>query len=141
MPDQISHMGVSYDTGLPVRNTVICTDTTLLASGARTTTQTQADQTNAGHKGIRVVTDITSAGTGSITVSIDAKDPASGKYVPMLASAALATNQTKTLFIYPGSLNTANAAANDSLPLKWRIIVTANNANSVTYSVGYQLLA
>lgn len=113
---------------------------TFLASAARTTTQTQADQSNFGHKGIRVVTDITSAGTGSITVDIQAKDVASGKYVSMLASAALNTNQTKTLFVYPGSLNTANAAANDHLPAIWRIVVTANNANSVTYSVGYQLL-
>ncbi len=112
----------------------------LLASAARTTTQTQADQLNLHRKGIRVVTDITVVGTGSITVTIEAKDPASGKYVTILSSGALSTNQTKTLLVYPGAANTANASQNDRLPKTWRVLVTHNNANAITYSVGYQLL-
>jgi YbbR domain-containing protein len=115
-------------------------DGVFLASGARTTTQTQAVQTNESADGIRVVTDITSAGTGSITVAIEAQDPASSKWVTVLATLALTTNQTKTLLVYPGAAASANASVNDRLPLKWRINVTANNANSMTYSVGYQLL-
>jgi YbbR domain-containing protein len=116
-------------------------DAVFLASAARTTTQTQGDQTNDYRKGIRVVIDITSAGTGSITVSIDAKDLASGKYVPILATAALTTNQTKTMLVYPGAAAVANGSVNDRLPKTWRILVTANNANAMTYSVGTQLLA
>jgi hypothetical protein len=135
-------MGVEYPAGLPIRDTNIVANTAavLLASAARTTTQTQADQTNLYYSGIRVIADMTVVGTGSITVSIDAKDPASGKYVPILASAAIASNQTKTLLVYPGAAAVANGSANDRLPLTWRILVTANNANSATYSVGYQLL-
>jgi len=115
-------------------------DGVFLASAARTTTQTMADQVNENKSGIRVVVDITSAGTGSITAAIEAKDPASGKYVTVLASAALVSNQTKTLLVYPGAAAVANGSVNDRLPYKWRIVITANNANSMTYSVGYQLL-
>ena len=116
-------------------------DVVLLASASRTATQTQADQDNSYRKGIRVVADITTAGTGSITVDIQAKDAASGKWVSILASAALTTNQTKTLLVFPGAAASANASVNDRLPKTWRIVVTANNANAMTYSVGYQLLA
>lgn len=115
-------------------------DGVFLASASRTTTQTMADQTNETASGVRVVVDITTAGTGSITAAIEAKDRASGKYVTVLASAALVSNQTKTLLVYPGAAAVANGSVNDRLPYKWRINITANNANAVVYSVGYQLL-
>jgi hypothetical protein len=140
--DEVTIGGVYFPNGLPVKS---ATDTenadgVFLASGARTTTQTQADQVNANKKGIRVVVDMTVVGTGSITVAIQAKDPASAKYVTMLTSAAIVTNVTNTYLVYPGAANTANVSANDRLPRTWRILVTHNNANSATYSVGYQLL-
>lgn len=111
-----------------------------LTSAARTTTQTGADAVNYNHRGIKVTTDVTSAGTGSITVSIQEKDPTSGKYTSLLDSIALTANATTILTVYPGLTAVANVTATQVLPRDWRIVVTANNANTITYSVGYALI-
>lgn len=116
-------------------------DITLIASAAFTTTQTTADQTNTMARGVRVVLDVTVVGTGSVTLEIDVKDGASGKYVAQLTGAAVITNSTNTYVVYPGLTPSANAIVSDVLPHTWRVKVTANNANSVSYSVGASLLA
>lgn len=116
-------------------------DVTLLTSASRTTTQTSADITTYNLRGINVTLDMTIVGTGSVTVSIDGKDPASGKYYNLLTGAAIVGNGTNTYKIYPAGVIAANVSANDHLPRIIRIVVTANNANAATYSVGYTLLA
>src|SRR5258707_8350922 len=115
-------------------------DLTLLASGAQTLTQTLADQTNFYGKGLRVVLDMTVVGTGSVTLEIDAKDVASGKYVALLTGAAVTTNSTNVYVIHPELTAAANSIAKDVLPHTWRVKVVANNANSATYSVGASYL-
>jgi hypothetical protein len=115
-------------------------EVTVLASLARTTTQTQADQANVGGRGIVVVLDMTAVGTGSVTLTIQGKDPASGKYYTLLAGAAVTTNSTNVYRVYPGLTAAANATASDVLPRTWRVLVTANNANSAVYSVGAVVL-
>lgn len=112
----------------------------VLSSGARTTTQTQADQTNYNHRGIIAVLDMTVVGTGSVTLEIDGKDPVSGKYYTLLTGAAVTTNSTNIYRVYPGLTAAANATANDVLPRTWRLKLTANNSNSATYSVGAMLI-
>lgn len=116
------------------------TDNTLLVSGAYTTSQTLADQTNHNARGLQVVLDVTTPGTGSITLEIDGKDPTSGKYYPLLTGVAVTTAVTNVYRVYPGLTAVANATANDILPRTWRVKVTANNANSVTYSVGASVI-
>jgi hypothetical protein len=115
-------------------------DNTILISGARTTTQTSSDKTNTAARGIRVVLDVTVAGTGSVTLEIDAKDATSGKYTPLLTGAAVTTNSTNVYVVYPNLTPVANSIASDVLPTTWRVVITANNANSVTYSVGSSYL-
>ncbi len=116
-------------------------DLTVFASGAQTATQTQADQTNNTAKGIKVVLDMTNVGAGpSVTLEIDGKDAASGKYYSILTGAAVTTVSTNVYTVYPGLTASANVAANDVLPHTWRVKVTANNSNSGTYSVGASLL-
>jgi hypothetical protein len=126
----------------PAYTTFPPVDSTVLASAARTTTQTGTDQTNNGYRGIKVVLDTTvNAGSaGSITLTIQGKDSASGKYYTLLAGAAVTTVTTNVYTVYPGLTASANVTANDVLPTTFRILVTANNANSVTYSVGQTLL-
>lgn len=116
------------------------TEAVLLASLARSTTQTSDDLNNPSCSGIRVILKVTSAGTGSITLTINGRDPASGAYHLLLSGAAVTTNSTNTYTVFPGATASANVAANDCLPETFQIVVTANNANSITYSVGYQLL-
>lgn len=115
-------------------------NTTLLASAARTTTQNGADTTNYNNRGIVVVLDMTTVGTGSVTLAIQGKDSVSGKYYTLLAGAAVTTDSTNVYKVYPGLTAAANAVASDVLPATFRVIVTANNANSATYSVGYSTL-
>jgi hypothetical protein len=129
-----SFNGATWDR---LRNNV---DVTLLASAARTTTQTSADITTYNAVGIHVVLDMTVVGTGSVTVSINGKDSVSGKFYTILAGAAVITNSTNVYRIFPGATVTANVSANDHLPRVIQIVVTANNANAATYSVGYCLL-
>lgn len=120
---------------------------TVLSSAARTTTQTQADQINYNHRGIMVVVNVTVIGTGSITPEIDAKDPVSATYFSLLtASTAITANGTYVYMVYPGATQTAGTNnnvtqdASFALPRTWRVKLTANNANTVTYSVGAMLI-
>lgn len=114
-------------------------EVTLLASAARTTTQTSADLINYNGKKLVVVLDMTVVGTGSVTVSIDGKDTASGKYYNILTGAAITTNSTNRYRVGELLATVANSVAQDYLPRVFRIVVTANNANSATYSVGYNI--
>ena len=113
---------------------------TVLPSAARTTTQTSPDIDTRGARSLIVTVDITAIGTGSITLSINAKDVASGKYVLLLASVALVANATTRYKVTPNEIAAAaNVSAVDVLPQFIQIVVTANNANPVTYSVGLDL--
>jgi hypothetical protein len=105
-----------------------------------TTNQTGPDMTSPTARGLKVVVNVTNAGTGSITVTIQGKDKASGTYYTILASAAIAANGVTVLSVYPGAAVAANVSANDSLPATWRILVTANNANPISYTVGFSTL-
>lgn len=115
-------------------------DVTHLASASRTTTQAGADITNFGWKGVQVVLDMTLVGTGSVTLTIQGKDSVSGKYYTLLAGAAVTTNVTNVYTVYPGVTATASVSASMVLPRVFRLLVTANNANAATYSVGYSLI-
>jgi hypothetical protein len=115
-------------------------DITILASAARTTTQTSADFINFDGRGIKVVLDMTLVGTGSVTLTIQGKDVVSGKYYTLLAGAAVITNSTNVYTVFPSATAAANVTANDMLPHTWRVTVTANNANTATYSVGASTL-
>jgi hypothetical protein len=110
--------------------------TAAITATAATTTQTSADIGNNSGRTMSVILDTTSIGTGSVTVTINGKDPASGKYYPLLAGAAVTTNATTVYHVGPGMTVTANVSANVPVPKVVQIVVTANNANAATYTVG-----
>lgn len=110
------------------------------ASAARTATVSSADITNYQGTGITVVLDVTAKGTApSITLKIQVKDPASGKYVDVLTSAAVTTVSTNTYRVYPGLTAAANVTVNGIIGKTFRITMTHSNADSITYSVGYSI--
>lgn len=113
--------------------------TVLLASAARTATQTTPDITNLQARGVHVVVDVTNAGTGAITPKIQGK-AANGVYYDILVGAAQNSNGTVVLKVYPGATVTANLSASDVLPAVWRIVSTHTDANSITYSVAINTL-
>lgn len=116
------------------------TDITVLASAARTATLNSGDLTNYNGRGLHVVVDVTNAGTGSITITIQGKDALSGQYYTLLTGAAVTTVSTNVYKVYPGLTAAANAVASDILPRTYRILMTHNNANSITYSVGASII-
>ncbi|GAC1528984.1 MAG: hypothetical protein NVS3B1_20430 [Marmoricola sp.] len=111
----------------------------LIPSAAFTTTQTSPDQLNVNGHALHVILDVTVPGTGSVTVAINGKDPASGKYYPLLTGVAVTTASTNVYRVGPALTPAANAVANDWVPRIFQVVVTANNANAVTYSLGYNL--
>lgn len=112
----------------------------LLASAARTTTQTSADLVNYnGASFLDIILDMTTVGTGSVTMTVNGKDTASGKYYLLLSGAAVTTNVTNVYRVGVGLTAAANSIANLPVPRTFQIVITANNANSATYSVGYNL--
>jgi len=112
----------------------------LITAAGTTTTQNSSDQTNINGRGVKVVLDMTVVGTGSVTLSIQGKDAASGAYYTILTGAAITTNSVNVYEVYPGITATANVSASATLPRTWRVLVTANNANPVTYIVGASVI-
>lgn len=95
---------------------------------AATTSANGADQDNFVGRGLHVTVDLTAFSGTSITVTIEGKDPLSGKYYTLLASAALAAVATTVLKVYPGLTAAANTVASDILPRVWRVKTTIASA-------------
>lgn len=114
---------------------------TILASAARTTAQTPAAIDNPGFGHLAVVVDVTAWVTGgALTAIVEGLDEASGKWIPILTSAALAAVGTTRLRVGPGITVAANVAAADVMPQTFRIRTTVAGAQSLTYSIGYELV-
>lgn len=115
---------------------------TLTAVGAGTVNG--PDQNGGYGRGLLCFIDITaiSGTTPSLTVTVQGKDPVSGKYYTLLASAALNATGTTVLRIYPGLTAAANLTASDILPTDFRIIyVVAGTGPSVTATISYEILS
>lgn len=112
----------------------------VLTSASRTTTQTSPDYTNLSCTGAILVLDITTPGTGSITLSVDGKDPVSGKYYNIITGNPETTTVTRVYRIHIGLTASANATVNDALPKTFRVVVTHNNSNAIVYSLGMILI-
>lgn len=109
---------------------------TVAASAARTSTFTQADQTNTGYTGIRFMVNVTVISGAGITPKLQGKDPVSAAYFDVLVGSVITTTGMNVLKVEPGIGQVANGAAADHLPLTWRVVVTHGDGASVTYSVG-----
>jgi hypothetical protein len=115
----------------------------LIAHAAASAGANGTDQANVNGRGVKVVVDITAlGGTGpTLTVTIQGKDAASGKYYTILASAALAAVATTVLTVYPGLVAAANLTANDVLPATWRVITAiAGTTPAVTCTIGASVI-
>lgn len=120
-------------------------EVTLLTSAARTSDAFSADQTNYGGRGVMLTLDATAiTDTPSITLSIEYKDPVSGKYETLFSAATpVAAVGTHTYLLYPGDVVAANDVVEVGklpLPATWRLYVTAGDADSITYSVSGSLV-
>ena len=114
---------------------------TLLASGQRTTAQSFTVNT-ARAKAVRVFLDLTSlnAVTPVLTVTIDAWDSVSNKFVNLLTGAAISTVSTNMYTVGIGVTAAANAAANAYLGDFIRVAVAVADADAATYSLTAHLI-
>ncbi len=114
---------------------------TLLASAARTTTTASSDQTNPAWLGAHVIIKVTATGgTIALTPTIEAQDPVTTDWYPLLTGSVISSTGTSVLKIYPSLSGVSNKIAGDVLPATWRINVAHGNADSVTYSVAANML-
>lgn len=112
----------------------------IYASAVRTATPTAVEVNTRRFKSIVVVLDATvHAVSAALTITIDRKDNASGKYINILTSASITAVSTNTIRVGVGLPVTANVSANEPMPNVIRIGVTHGNANAVTYTVSAHL--
>ena len=113
----------------------------LLPSAARVATINSADQENLKARGLHVIIDVTlDPAAASITPTIQSRDPLSGTYHDLLVGNAIVAVGTTILKVYPGIAVSANAAASDILPRVWRLRMVHADGDSITYSVGAELV-
>jgi hypothetical protein len=118
-------------------------EVTFLAGAARTTAQNSPDaniKAGSGLRGLLLFVNVTAGTFGSITVTIQGKDPITGTYYNVLVSAAIVATGFTVLRVYPGLVAAANLTASDVLPDTIRVTVAVGNANSITYSVTGQFV-
>jgi hypothetical protein len=111
-------------------------DAILLNSAARTTLQTIDFAPGVTHTTLEVTTDITTYTSGGLTISIQAFDPASGKWITLLSSTDKQAAATSTLIVGPLIPASANVSAARSLAPRMRVAVAVDDATSITYSIG-----
>jgi len=120
---------------------IVTPQTTVSSAGATNST----DQTNYSWSGVLLTVDITTiTGTApTLTVKVQEKDPASGKYadLPNCTTTALNSVATTVLVCYPGITVAANSTVSISLPKQWRVVQTAGGTpTNITWTVGAQYL-
>jgi hypothetical protein len=116
-------------------------DRTLLASGARTSTQTlPAIQNYELFDGIELCLDLTAFTTAAaLTLTLEEFIPGANTYVPVLSSAVISAVGRTFLRMFPGGPEVTNQARNAFLPRDYRVVITHGNGNSCTYSVSASL--
>ena len=110
---------------------------TLTAQTAGTVNST--DQTNYNGRGAVFTVNVTAITTATLTVNIQMKDTASGAYVTVLSSTALAVTGTTALTVYPGCVAAANSVANQPLSRTFRVQAVVTGT-SVTATVGASMI-
>lgn len=113
---------------------------TILASAARTATNSSATFKNPNHRAAHFIVDVTAiAATPSVVFSIEAFDVASGTFYPILESPAITSVGTTVLKVGIGFTPIPNLTANNLIPFSYRVTATHADADSITYSVGANL--
>lgn len=116
-------------------------EVTLFASDARTATVDGASQDNPECRGGHFTIDVTAiSATPSIIAKIQGWDPAASDWYDILVSTPITAVGKTVLKVYPGIPVQTGAKANDVLPKTWRVRMEHDDADSITYSVGANLV-
>ncbi len=110
-----------------------------LTLSASATSTNGNDMENTSCRSAVVVIDITAISGTNVVFTLQGKDPLSGKYYTILASAALTGTGTTVLRVDTSLTASANTIAADMMPRTWRVIST-NTSSTVTATVGVLLV-
>lgn len=102
---------------------------------------TSADFRDEGARGLIVGINVATiiGTTPTLTVTIQGKDPHSGTYYTVLASAAISAAGYTELIVCPGTTAAANVAVSRPIPRDWRISTTIGGTTpAVTASISAQ---
>lgn len=116
---------------------------TLFASAARALAQAynSSDVVNLSARGVRLFINVTAAtATPSVVPTLEVKDPVSGVYTAVLTGAAITGTGHTVLTLYPGATVAAGVTLSNHIGKTWRLTMTHADTDSITYSVGYQML-
>jgi len=114
---------------------------TVLASAARTATISSSAVVGEEHRGAHIIVRATaSAATPSVVPTVEGYDSVADAWYTILTGAAVTGVSVVVLKVYPGITAVANVAVSDCLPARWRVTMTAGDADSLTYSVVANLL-
>jgi len=119
---------------------------TLFASAARTATVFSSAQTNHNARGVLVMVDVTSAGTGNLTPSIRAIDPISGNTYVLLSGGPITASGRWGFLVYPGAPTVAFGASGTvqsvghALPRTWFVSIIPGDGSSWTYSIAFSTI-
>lgn len=114
---------------------------TVFPSAARTAAPTPFTFVNKFHKGVHVFIDVTAVtDTPSITVFIQGFNAVSNDWYTLLQSAAITAIGNTLLRVEPAVTDEANLVEGAQLPRQFRIALTHADADSITYSIGANLL-
>lgn len=108
-----------------------------LSRAANTYTSQEFDNSG-GFPGVVALVD-TTAGAGSVVVTLEGYDETSGKWYPLLASSSLSGVASTPLLTYPGATVAANSVGQWPVPSKWRVKAVVSAA-ALTFSVGTTLV-
>ena len=91
---------------------------------------------NPGNHGCIAILNVTAVpGVDTVTLVIEAKDPASGVYYTVLQATSRVATGMDVLQVQPGGAVTANQSANASLPDTYRARVIHSAGTAFTYSL------
>jgi hypothetical protein len=109
---------------------------TVLASAARTTTQTSDDFTKTSEQAVTFVLVVSAVPTvETLVLTIQGKDNL-GNYYTLVSTTASAAAGTFTATAGLGVATLANVAIGTALPDVYRVVVTHSASGSFTYSLG-----
>jgi hypothetical protein len=110
-----------------------------LPNAVRKATTSSADLVNPNAAGVIVYFAVSAVpGTDTVTLTIEAKDPASGLYSALYTAPPISTITRPARYIlYPGVVGVApTMVLGLPLPRTWRVTVLHSAATNFTYSVG-----
>lgn len=108
---------------------------TVAASAARTVTTTFGPFLNTNWRAWHVIIDVTVIGADTLTIDIEAQDPVTLAFYPLLTALAISTTGTTVLKIGQGFTPVANLTANNMIPYTTQVVATHSGADPITYSI------